>query len=213
MHRAVFVKPQDNFKIKVAFSDGKVVLYDINPLFALVPSFRLLQSEPELFRNAKVNDDGTMIIWNDALNLDANNIWANGTLVEFTKKPNAKHLLAYKIYLARIGAKMTQKELSEKTGVYQADISKLERGLGNPSISTLERLADGLNMELFIDLRHPSDENGMAVSTERKTMMPEKNNEAIYIHKTLEERAVECDGQLGLDGEYDWGEPVGREVW
>ena len=32
-------------------------------------------------------------------------------------------------------------------------------------------------------------------------------------HKTLEERAAEYDGQLMLDGEYDWGEPVGREVW
>ena len=32
-------------------------------------------------------------------------------------------------------------------------------------------------------------------------------------HKTLEERAMEFDGKLLLDGEYDWGEPVGREVW
>ena len=32
-------------------------------------------------------------------------------------------------------------------------------------------------------------------------------------HKTLEERAAEFDGKLNLDGEYDWGEPVGREVW
>ena len=32
-------------------------------------------------------------------------------------------------------------------------------------------------------------------------------------HKTLEERAAEYNGQLNLDGEYDWGTPVGREVW
>ena len=32
-------------------------------------------------------------------------------------------------------------------------------------------------------------------------------------HKTLEERAAEYDGKLMLDGEYEWGEPVGREVW
>lgn len=35
----------------------------------------------------------------------------------------------------------------------------------------------------------------------------------LFRHKTLEERAEEYDGQLGLDGEYDWGQPVGREVW
>ena len=32
-------------------------------------------------------------------------------------------------------------------------------------------------------------------------------------HKTLEERAAAYDGKLMLDGEYDWGESVGREKW
>lgn len=34
-----------------------------------------------------------------------------------------------------------------------------------------------------------------------------------FRHKTLEERAAEFNGKLMLDGEYDWGKPVGREVW
>ena len=34
-----------------------------------------------------------------------------------------------------------------------------------------------------------------------------------FRHKSLEERAAEFDGKLMLDGEFDWGEPVGREVW
>ena len=34
-----------------------------------------------------------------------------------------------------------------------------------------------------------------------------------FRHKTLEERAAEFGGELMLDGECDWGEPVGREVW
>lgn len=34
-----------------------------------------------------------------------------------------------------------------------------------------------------------------------------------FRHKTLEERAAEFEGKLMLDGEYDWGEPVGKEVW
>ena len=48
-------------------------------------------------------------------------------------------------------AKLTQKDLSEKTGIYQADISKIERGIGNPSLLTLKRLADGLDMDLILD--------------------------------------------------------------
>ena len=34
-----------------------------------------------------------------------------------------------------------------------------------------------------------------------------------FQHKTLEDRASEYGGKLNLDGEYDWGEPVGREAW
>ena len=34
-----------------------------------------------------------------------------------------------------------------------------------------------------------------------------------FRHKTLEERAEAFGGELHLDGEFDWGNPVGREVW
>ncbi len=34
-----------------------------------------------------------------------------------------------------------------------------------------------------------------------------------FWHRSLEERAAEYDGQLHLDGEFDWGEPIGRERW
>lgn len=34
-----------------------------------------------------------------------------------------------------------------------------------------------------------------------------------FRHKTLEERAAEYGGKLSADGEFDYGEPVGREIW
>ena len=34
-----------------------------------------------------------------------------------------------------------------------------------------------------------------------------------FRHRSLKERAAEYGGKLNLDGEYDWGEPVGREMW
>ena len=43
---------------------------------------------------------------------------------------------------------MTQKELAERTGINQADISKLENGTRNPSLKLLKRLADGMGMDL-----------------------------------------------------------------
>ena len=46
---------------------------------------------------------------------------------------------------------LTQKQLSERTGIAQADISKLERGNANPSLRTLQRLAAGMGMNIRIE--------------------------------------------------------------
>lgn len=54
---------------------------------------------------------------------------------------------------ARKESGVTQKELSEKTGIAQADISKLENGNANPSLKTLKRLANGLGMKLEIQFK------------------------------------------------------------
>ena len=52
---------------------------------------------------------------------------------------------------ARTSQHLTQKELAERTGINQADISKLENGTRNPSINLLKRLADGMGMTLKIE--------------------------------------------------------------
>lgn len=52
---------------------------------------------------------------------------------------------------ARKSSGLTQKQLAEKTGINQADISKLERGGGNPSLRTLQRLAAGMGMRLKLE--------------------------------------------------------------
>lgn len=52
---------------------------------------------------------------------------------------------------ARTSQNLTQKELSERTGINQADISKLENGTKNPSINLLKRLAEGMGITLKIE--------------------------------------------------------------
>src|SRR5699024_6656788 len=52
---------------------------------------------------------------------------------------------------ARLSQNLTQKELAERTGINQADISKLENGTRNPSLKLLQRLADGMDMILKIE--------------------------------------------------------------
>ena len=49
---------------------------------------------------------------------------------------------------ARVQQNMTQKDLSAKTGITQADISRIENGTRNPSLSMVKKLAQGLGMQL-----------------------------------------------------------------
>lgn len=52
---------------------------------------------------------------------------------------------------ARTSQNLTQSELAKRTGINQADISKLENGTRNPSINLLKRLAEGMGMNLKIE--------------------------------------------------------------
>ena len=51
---------------------------------------------------------------------------------------------------ARKASGMTQQDLAAKTGIRQGDISKFENGKGNPSIRTLQRLAEGMGMQCHV---------------------------------------------------------------
>lgn len=46
---------------------------------------------------------------------------------------------------------ISQRQLSEKTGIPQANISKIENGHYLPSLLILKRLADGLGRRLVVD--------------------------------------------------------------
>jgi transcriptional regulator with XRE-family HTH domain len=61
----------------------------------------------------------------------------------------------YEIIRAMIEARrtsgITQKQLSEKSGIAQGDISRIERASANPSLRTLKRLAAGMDMKLKLE--------------------------------------------------------------
>ena len=52
---------------------------------------------------------------------------------------------------ARKSRNMTQKDLSEATGITQADISRIENGTRNPSLKMVKRLAAGMGMRLKLE--------------------------------------------------------------
>ena len=78
----------------------------------------------------------------------------------FKERPDVKKeydslKLEYTIIQAMIDARksqnITQKELSERTGITQADISRIENGTRNPSLEMVKRLARGMGMVLKLE--------------------------------------------------------------
>ena len=88
--------------------------------------------------------------------------YAKDTLNELMKDPEFRKEWEsmepeFQIIKAMIDARnekvITQKELSSLTGITQGDISKLENGTANPSIRTLQRIAEGLGKNLVIQFK------------------------------------------------------------
>jgi DNA-binding XRE family transcriptional regulator len=55
-----------------------------------------------------------------------------------------------KIAARRQEMRVSQRELAARADVPQADVSRIERGLGNPTLLTLGRLAEVLDMEIAL---------------------------------------------------------------
>jgi ribosome-binding protein aMBF1 (putative translation factor) len=68
--------------------------------------------------------------------------------VELRQRFEAAIELGLQFRDARVAHGMSQRELSEASGVRQADISRIERGAGNPTEGTLQRLALALDKRL-----------------------------------------------------------------
>ena len=148
-HKALEVTFLTGTALDVLFQDGNVKRYDISVLFEKYPPLEALRDRT-LFLSGKL-EGGYGIVWNDDLDLEAETIYQEGLTVRM-QKPAAFTLLGDKLLEARARKGYTQKELADITGIDQSDISKIERGIANPSLNTLCRLADALDARLTLSI-------------------------------------------------------------
>ena len=64
-----------------------------------------------------------------------------------------EYQLTRALIAARIEANMTQKELAEKSGIRQSNISRIENGNCTPTLDTLRALANALGKQLVINFQ------------------------------------------------------------
>lgn len=71
---------------------------------------------------------------------------------EYEKLTIEKELVKL-IIRTRNEAGMTQKDLAERTGIRQSNISRIESGSSSPRIDTLRKIAEGLGKQLVVQFK------------------------------------------------------------
>ena len=148
-HKAVSLEFLDGTKLSVTFQDGNVKKYDMSVLFNKFPQLKALEDR-DLFISGKLLGSYG-IIWNDDLDIETETIYEDGETIRI-KKNTFHEASSRAVMAARAYAGISQKELSDITGIDQSDISKIERGVANPSVGTLERIAEALGGNLLISI-------------------------------------------------------------
>lgn len=149
-HKALSLKFKEGTTVEVKFQDGKVKQYDMQVLFDKYPQLEALKDRT-LFESGKLMSPYG-IVWNDDLDIETEAIYQEGTTVG-TEYVSLHSASASAVAEARAQYGMSQKELAEATGIDQGDISRIERGISNPSVGTLERIAKALGKDLEIKIK------------------------------------------------------------
>lgn len=76
-----------------------------------------------------------------------------------------------KLRAKRQRQKMTLKQLSEKTGLSISLLSEIERGLAQPSMSSLKRIVQAMDLSMFNFIEEQTDQNG---NLGRPTLQPKR---------------------------------------
>lgn len=148
-HKAVDLTFGDGTVLELTFQSGEVKQYDMASLFAKYPMLEALKDR-ELFTSGKLMG-AYGIIWNDDIDIETETIYEDGVTIRMAEIP-INMGVAYAVSSARAKAGISQKELAELTGIDQSDISKIERGVANPSVNTLNRIAIALGAKLTVSI-------------------------------------------------------------
>ena len=146
-HKAVNVGFKEGTVIEVGFRDGTVKQYDVKTLYSKYPQLRALEDR-KLFVSGRLEGQYG-IIWTEDLDLETETVYQEGITVR-SGRPPVNSMVADAVISARAKKGLSQNELSELTGIDQSDISRIERGAANPSVNTLNRIADALDASLAV---------------------------------------------------------------
>ena len=152
MHvRALKVEFLEDVTLQMTFQDGKVIRYDMSQMFEKYPQLEELRRNRKLFESGHLDLTGFAVIWNDELDFDATSIYDDGEVVGYVET-TLNQQIGFLLAKTRDEMNITQTELSKKSHIDQGDISKIERGIGNPTIAKISKLFKALGRSISLTL-------------------------------------------------------------
>lgn len=131
------------------FLDGTVKRYNILSLANKFPQLNSLKDR-ELFLKGKLLG-WSGVYWNEDLDIECDTVYEEGVDVSKEYDDIDNVVLGYKIRELRRSADLSQVELASKAGIDQSDLSKIEKGLANPSIKQIHRVLSVLGQKLSLE--------------------------------------------------------------
>ena len=139
----------DKVVVEVVYQDGKIIQFDMSTMFSKYPQLKELESNRALFLSGRLDPGGFGIIWNDDLDFDAMSIYESGKVVGQVE-PSLNQKIGLAIAKIRDKKGITQSELAKLSHIDQSDISRLEQGLGNPTLAKITKILEALDSNIDI---------------------------------------------------------------
>ena len=148
MVKAIKLILKENTIFDLFFYDGTVKRYDILSLSDKFPQLNDLNDRKLFLKGHLLGWGG--IVWNDDLDVSSETVYDEGKDVtnEYDDTDILNIVIGYQIKEKRLQKEMSQEELAKKAGIDQSDLSKIERGVLNPSVKMLKKIAKGLGLKL-----------------------------------------------------------------
>lgn len=133
------------------FYDGSVKRYDVLLLANKFPQLNALKDRNLFLKGKLLGWSG--VVWNDELDVEAETVYEDGLDVTNEYSDIESVVFGYKVKEKRLHLGLSQIELAEKASIDQSDLSKIEKGLANPSLKMMKRIALALDCNLFIEIK------------------------------------------------------------
>ena len=150
MKKAIKLILKEKTTFDLYFLDGAVKRYDILSLADKFPQLNALKDRDLFLKGSLIGWSGVQ--WNDDSDISSETVYECGINVTNEYDDVENVVIGYKIKQRRIGMKLSQEELADKVGIDQSDLSKIEKGIANPSVKMLARIVSGLSAKISINI-------------------------------------------------------------